>query len=243
MRSQAIAEGLLAMFTDRARASSIVGDLAEAAREKGDAWFWWAYADVLGSAAWRPVAAFVSAAAVAWFGGRYYVGGGCFSALLNVNPASGLPAFLMRVLDNAGEFSAFIFIFAAIRFGLNDRLARLALGFAVLGIVVDWFFFVDYMSVLAAAAITILCVHALRSPMGRRSLGAIAVLWIAFMALDYVGLKTFRAGIDHVLGFRNAPAAYGAWFCFCYFGGLAIACLLCARVHRAVIGSGELVRA
>jgi hypothetical protein len=114
---------------------------------------------------------------------------------------------------------------------------------AVLGIVVDWFFLVDYMSVLAAAAITILCAHGLRSPMGRRSLTTIAALWIAFAALEYLGLKIFRAGIDHVLGFRSAPIADEMWFYCWHLGGFAIACCLRARVLRAVIWSEELVRA
>lgn len=241
MRSQAIAERLLALVSDRARASSILGDLAEAGREKGTPWFWRAYTGVLASFAWRPVAAFAFAVGVAWLGGRYYTGGGSFYSLSEVHSTTGGLATLI-LMNDAGRFSAFIFLFAAVRFGLNDRLTRLALGFAVLGSLVSWFFFLDYMSAVAAAAITALCVHALTSPKGRRSLMAIAVLWIVFTALEYVTLKIFRAGIDHVLGYRSAPAEYEVWFFCCYFGALAIACLLCARVHRAVMRRGELVR-
>jgi hypothetical protein len=242
MRKTQIAEWLLRRFTDDARAASMVGDLAEESATKGRAWFWWAFAGVLASFSWRPVAAFVFAAAVAWFGGRYYAGGGSFYSLSKVHASTGGLATLI-LMNDAGKFSAFIFLFAAVRYGLNDRLARLSLGFAVLGSVVSWFFFLDYMSAIAAAAVTVLCVHSLTSQKGRRSLTAIAVLWIAFMALEYAGLKIFRAGIDHFLGYRSAPAEYEVWFYGCYFGALAIACILCTRVHRAVIGNGELVRA
>lgn len=243
MRKHAFAEWLLSLFTDDARATAVMGDLAETSAEKGSAWFWRAYAGVLASFAWRPAVAFAFVGVVTWFGGRYYRGSGGFYCLISGNaPSSLLGRLTMLVVNSAGEFSAFIFLFAAVRFGLNDRLTRLALGFAVLGSVVSWFYFAEYMSAVTAATVTVLCVHSFMSPKGRRSLMAIVFLWIAFTALEYVGLKIFRAGIDHVLGFRSAPAAYEVWFYSCYLAALAIACWLCARVHRAVIGSRALVR-
>lgn len=243
MRRIAFAEWLLRQFMEQARAMSIVGDLAEVAGEKGAAWFWSSYAGVLASVAWRPACGFALAAAAAWFGGRYYIGSGGLGILIYLYAPSGLPTVLMRVVNHTGDFSAFIFFFAAVRFGLNDRLTRLALGFAVLGLTVDWFSFVNYMPAIAVAAVAVLFVYGLMSQKGRQSLTSITVLWIAFAALHYIALKIFRAGIDDVLGFRRASAVYASWFYFCYIGAMALACFLCSRVHRAVIGNGELVRA
>lgn len=241
MRKRAFAERLLALFTDRARAASIVGDLAEITREKGNAWFWWAYADVFGAAAWRPLAAFVFATAATWFGGQYYLGGG-FYCPSNIYAACLMPAAWLRMVIAAGEFSSFVFLFAAVRFGLNDRLTRLALGFAVLGSVAGWFFFVEYMVAIASTAFAVLCGSALLSPKGRRSLAAIAGLWVAFYCTDHVGRWIFIGVLRHVLRSWDYRPAFPVWFAICYIGGLAACAALCAHVHHALLDEQKLAR-
>ena len=132
---EAMAERVLAWFVGRVRAASVMGDLAEARGERGARWFWLSYADILFAAAWRPVAAFVAVSAGYWCGGRYLVGGVVLSR------GGSVAARFVEAVAMVGAFAAFVFLFAAIRYGLNDRMTRLALGFAVTGQVAGWFFF------------------------------------------------------------------------------------------------------
>jgi hypothetical protein len=241
MRNTAFAEGLLALFMDRARAASVVGDLAEAADEKGDTWFWRAYAGVLASFAWRPVGGFLLAAAGCWWSPRYFsvgVHGGPDVILVGIGKG-----FFIGLVTSLGALSCVIFLFSVIRFGTRDRLTRFSLGFGVVGGVMGWFWWVPAVPVLAAVSIAIMVGYAMWSAIGRRSLAALAGLWLALIALEFAGLKLYRVGIDHVLGYRNSGTAYGIWFSCWYLGVLITACWLCTRVHRRLIGTGELVRA
>ncbi len=241
MRNQKLAEGLLALFMDRARAASVFGDLAEEAGEKGGAWFWRAYAGVLASFAWRPVGGFLLAAAGCWWAPRYFYYG---PSILPDPVVYGISkAFFASTLTGLGALSCFIFLFSVIRFGTRDRLTRLSLGFGVIGGVMGWFWFVPAVPALAAVSIAAIIGAAMWSASGRRSLAALVGLWLVLTALEVGGLILYRAGVDHVLGLKSSQAAYGIWFYSWYFGVLIIACLLCALVHRRLIGSGELVRA
>jgi len=240
MRSQAIAERLLAMFTDRARASSIVGDLAEGAREKGERWFWWAYVGVIASIAWRPLGGFASAAIGCWWGLGYV--GSSFSMAPDGQFAGKALELFLSVMTAAGAISWLVFLFSVIRYGAKDRLTRLSLGFSVIGTMVGWFWWVSMVPAIAAIAIVVLVGYAMVTETGRRGLAALMGLWVAIAALQYAGLKSFRFPIDHTFGYKGAPAIYAAWFWFCYIVVLAVACLLCARVHHAAMGNRELVR-
>jgi hypothetical protein len=241
MRNQKFAEGLLALFMDRARAASVVGDLAEAAGEKGDAWFWRAYAGVLASFAWRPICGFLLAAAGCWWSPRYFAVG--ITAGPDVIPRGiGLNLFVGFV-TTVGALSCVIFLFSVIRFGTRDRLTRLSLGFGVLGGVMGWFWWVPVVPALAAISIVAMVGSAMWSAPGRCSVAALAGLWLALTALEVGALMLYRAVADHLLSPRGSLAGYSIWFSCWYFGVLVIACLLCALVHRRLIGSGELVRA
>jgi hypothetical protein len=45
MRSERIAERVLALFVGRVRAASVMGDIAEERTSRGARWFWWSYAE------------------------------------------------------------------------------------------------------------------------------------------------------------------------------------------------------
>jgi hypothetical protein len=242
MRSTAFAEWLLRQFTDEKRAASMVGDLAEESSEKGSAWFWRSYTGVLTSFAWRPVVAFVLAATAAWFGGSYYPGAG-FYFPISIYAHHGLAEAWLLMVVTAGASSAFIFLFAAIRYGLNDRMTRLALGFAVLGSVAGWFFFLSYMPALATAVVVVLCAYALMSEKGRRCITAIAGLWVAFYCVEWATYSVFIEVHRHVLDRWKYLPAYLPWFYICYVGGLAVCAMLCAKAHRALLEPRDLVRA
>jgi hypothetical protein len=237
MRSERIAERVLALFVGRVKAASVVGDLAEVRGERGARWFWWSYADILLAASWRPVVAFVVVAAGYWYGGRYLVGGAWLSRGGSVGEQ------FVGVTAMVGALSAFVFLYAALRYGLGDRLTRLALGFAVTGQVAGFFFFVNGMAAMAAAAYVVLCGTALLSASGRRALGAIAGLCVAFDLVERVGLRIFRWVPDHGwLNVNSGQWQWWAWVTVCYVGGLAVCAWLCARAHGVVSGGREVAQ-
>src|SRR6516164_5665117 len=61
MPNAALAEWLIARFTDGSRAASAVGDLLELAPERGSFWFWWCIARIIFSFTWRRLLAFAVA--------------------------------------------------------------------------------------------------------------------------------------------------------------------------------------
>jgi len=61
MRSESFAEWIIARFTTRSRAASIIGDLLEAVPQKGKLWFWLSAARVLFSLTWWHPPAYAAA--------------------------------------------------------------------------------------------------------------------------------------------------------------------------------------
>ena len=61
MPNAALAEWLIARFTDGSRAASAVGDLLELTPERGSFWFWWCVARIILSFTWRRLLAFAVA--------------------------------------------------------------------------------------------------------------------------------------------------------------------------------------
>jgi hypothetical protein len=61
MHSSSIAEWIVARFTDKQRAASMVGDLVELEPQKGPPWFWFSLVRVVISLAWRRCLAFIVA--------------------------------------------------------------------------------------------------------------------------------------------------------------------------------------
>src|SRR3981081_2060490 len=69
MHSSSIAEWIVARFTDKQRAVSMVADLVELEPQKGPLWFWLSLIRVVISLAWRRSLAFIVAP---------YAGCGCW---------------------------------------------------------------------------------------------------------------------------------------------------------------------
>lgn len=242
MRSERIAERVLALFVGRVRAASVMGDIAEERTSRGARWFWWSYADILLAAAWRPVMAFVVVAMASWYGGRYLVGSAGLSCGASGTAVCSAESRFLNVVTMVGGFSAFVFLFAAVRYGLRDRLTRLALGFAVTGQVAGWFFFVEGMPAMAAAAYVVLCGTALFSASGRRALGAIAGLSLAFFWVERVVLRIFLAVREHGWLNPSNQTEMWVWWTVCYLGGLALCAWLCAKAHGVVVAESEVAR-
>jgi hypothetical protein len=237
MRREAMAERLLALFVGRVKAASVLGDLAEERGERGARWFWWSYADILFAAAWRPVAAIGVAFATIWYGGRYVAGPNGMVGYTPVEYIAFSRASWLADVVSIGAISTFLFAYSWVRFGSQDRMARLALGFAVTGVMVAWFSFVPVVPWMAAAAYVILCGVALASRKGRRSLAAIgAACAVVVVVADRFGTWLMMNSL------RNhwfKPASWTGiylWLAIFYFVGLGTSAFVCARMHREVAG-------
>jgi hypothetical protein len=231
---EAIAERALGLFVGRERAAAITGALAERADGEGSRWFWWSFVDILLAAAWRPVLAFALAMATIWWGARYLMGSFSDAQVFELHMVWWMDNSWPTAVVSIGGYSAFIFVYSVVRYGMRDSMARLALGFAVTGVMVAWFHFVQEVPMMAAAACVVLCGVAMASREGRRSLAAIvASVVVILCAVNGGGWMFFRAarsGLFKVAGWKEIFEC----ITMCYFVGLALSALLCARMHRVV---------
>jgi hypothetical protein len=122
MPNAALAEWLIARFTDGSRAASAVGDLLELAPERGSFWFWWCIARIILSFTWRRLLAF----AVAYLS-LTFVHTLWFRVLFPLSET--LDARKLGYLPGSfANFSAFVAVaatYVAICYGLRDELTRL----------------------------------------------------------------------------------------------------------------------
>jgi hypothetical protein len=139
LRSALVAEWLLSRFTSSKRAASVVGDLVELKLQKGSVWFWLSIARVLVSLSWRRVAALIAA---------FYVGAWAYRpfemAIIGINtrhrPPSEMWVDFFLALSALGALLLMAFTYAAIRYGLRDRVTQLAMIWAglVAATIVCW---------------------------------------------------------------------------------------------------------
>ena len=130
--SPAIAEWLLARVTDPTRAAAIMGDLTEMAATRGRLWFWTAYARTLITLGWRAPVAFLCAYTYARSTWQVTALIASMHALFHwvpfASPAYRLPIWQLRLEPLLSMLSGLNFLvpFLLVRFGLRDRLTRLA---------------------------------------------------------------------------------------------------------------------
>jgi len=119
MPKTSISESLLALFAGRDRAAAIYGDLTEMAATRSRLWFAAAYARTLLSLTWRPLTAFFAGAILYAF---------LYDRL--VFPAMFVFALAhLHIGELIGDVTLALFFlvpFAAIRYGLRDRVVQLA---------------------------------------------------------------------------------------------------------------------
>ena len=126
MRSHAIAEWIVGRFTSKGRAASILGDLEELKPQKGRLWFWLSLTGVVLSLTWRRLIAFVAALyAGSWAFGAFQV------AILGVHAQHRPPEYpwmpVFLAISWVGAFLWLILLYAAIRYGLQDKLTQASL--------------------------------------------------------------------------------------------------------------------
>lgn len=123
MRSASSAEWIISRCTSKGRASAMVGDLLELVPEKGVAWFWLATIQIVLSLVWRSSLGYVAA---------FFAGLRALGALQlpiygmhwqHRPPVSWQPVF--GWLGSIGIISWMVLPYAAIRFGVRDRVTQL----------------------------------------------------------------------------------------------------------------------
>ncbi|HEY6846502.1 MAG TPA: hypothetical protein VI320_09840 [Terracidiphilus sp.] len=232
MRNAGFAEWMLARWIDRDRALAIVGDLEEAALQKGGAWFWRSFVGVWVASGWRPVAGFVVAA----FGGGYLA-----SRILRAFFYSTLqhtPTRIQRVWGSSLAFPiallCFVALYGAFRFGLRDVVTRVAAAYAVLGTVADCFWWQRTVPLVVLGLAATLLLASLFDRRTRRGTavvwsiaGILAVLWLAVADLASVCAKKWRPpqGALTLSGLAT------------YFAMVWVVCLVCSRMHQRFLES------
>ncbi len=133
MHSSSIAEWVVSRFIDRQRAASIVGDLLESKPQKGSIWiwFWFSLARIIVSHGWRWPVGFIAAFySGMWALGKFQM------VLFGVHAAHRPPEYpwepVFTVLSAFGGLSWMVFFYAAVRYGVGDRVTQL--GFASAGL-------------------------------------------------------------------------------------------------------------
>jgi len=130
VRNVAVAEWIVSRFTSKKRAAAIVGDLLELATQKGRLWFWFSLAGIVVSLAWRRLLAFAAALCVylAAFSASFWV--------TYRHHRFTIPDQHWRtvwgVIFLASNCLWFILVYAAIRYGVRDRVTQLLLALSLL---------------------------------------------------------------------------------------------------------------
>jgi hypothetical protein len=196
MRSAIGAEWIIAQFTDRSRATGIVGDLLETATRRGTFWFWLSVGGIVLSLIWRRTIAFV----VAFYGGLFWrhvflvlveehTRPNAFYAWDPRSPLSSVMWF--------GVVLSMATFYAAIRYGLRDKFAQLALGLWGLFTIVMLYQSIPVVTVLSIALALSILFASVRSAQRRRaSLALGAALVFAFVA-SLLSLY-LRAGLENL---------------------------------------------
>lgn len=137
MRSASFAEWILARFTTRERAASMIGDLLEAVPQKGKLWFWLSVARVLISLTWRRPLAYVVSYGVAfcWFRAFQF-------SVVGVHPMYRVPAIWIvpfRYVTLVSACASAGWAYTATRFGFRDLFVRYLIAVSVLTVAVTFF--------------------------------------------------------------------------------------------------------
>ncbi|MGA2438247.1 MAG: hypothetical protein ABSF57_07010 [Acidobacteriaceae bacterium] len=227
-----IAEWLLARITDPTRAAAIMGDLTEMAGTRGLLWFWTAYARTLISLGWRtPVALLVTYAYLhsIWVlrtiqSSMHWL----FRWVPYAHPAYQPPVwwFYLRPLWSLLTGLYFLAPFLLVRFGLRDRLTRLASALLLLvltGYSNRLLLDIPVEALTAVAVFVALCLRAWRRPM----------VVLALCLAPRLALLEASPYIDQ---YRHRALFHSLWWIELVLMPIATA-LLCLWLYRRMLRS------
>lgn len=186
MPNAAAAEWLIARFTDRSRASAIVGDLLEVTPPNSTPQFWLSVAGVVLSLTWRRLAGFAAALS-------------CMYLLnaLSMPPQTVANRFLAHKLPDAWTPFLLLLVvivealwmaapYAVIRYGLHDRFTQVTLVLCIPFTLISSFWFVPAVLFASLGIVAVILLGFILFAEGRRAILTLAIA----AALGYVGFRS-----------------------------------------------------
>jgi hypothetical protein len=161
---------MIALFTDRSRAVSIVGDLLETEADQQPLRFWLSVGRILFSLTWRRVVAYTAAYCVALFLAREVI-----ALVFEIHPVHALPgnSELLHIAQWFWLVSCIGASYSAVRYGLRDRFVQLALGICGLITVATLYWWMPIVTVPCLALAFSIVIGSVRSAQQIRALVAL----------------------------------------------------------------------
>ena len=229
-------ESLLVLIAGRERAAAIMGDLEELAVTRGRLWFWYAYVRALISLGWRTGG---SAFILAFLCVRFMYGSVIWWLMNHRTPSlmdAGLFGEnnpLVRILCwnlsmMTAQFLYFATPFVMVRFGLQDRLTRLACALFLVSLPV--YTLRPWVMDLSGVVTLFLLAAALAAPLWRRPLAVLAAT-----LLPAVAVKATYLIFLPVHRYRHIPRMPASWVVVSDAISFAIAAVVCVYLHRLLL--------
>lgn len=232
----AVAEWLIARFTDRSRAASIVGDLLEVTAKQGSLAFWFSIAGVVLAITWRHLTGFAAALLFLYLNEAL--------AMALRGPLHGVPSH--HVPDAWMPFFALLSLvvgclwmaapYAVICYGVRDRLAQIAVALSIPLTVFLFFWFVPAAAFVSAAAALLVVIISVSFPRGRRALLALMIA----VAIGDAGLRLAVYLGERFLELAppSVPLTVAVWDSIPIFSAVAVT-IACAWMHHLLLSPKE----
>lgn len=239
MRKLPPAEWFLSQDIGRDRAAAIMGDLEELAQTRGRLWFWTAYVRAIISLGWRTGG---SAFILAFVCLRLMFGTVIPWLMVHRTPSLSDPGLFGENTSGArmlcwnlslvtAQFLCFAMPFVLVRFGLRDRLTRLACALFLVALPV--FSLRPWLMDLSSLLILLIFATALVAPPWRKPLAVLAGAFLPAVAVKvtYFFLHFFlpRKAMRHV--YFIPPH----WALFLDAVSFAIAAIICLKLYRLLL--------
>lgn len=229
-------EWLLARLTDPTRAAAIMGDLLELSATRGRLWFWTNYLRALISLGWRTGApAFILAFVCVRF-----MFGTVIRWLMNhrtpqlMDPGLfGEQSRHVRMLCwnislVTAQFLCFATPFVLVRFGLRNRLTRLACALFLVAIPV--YSLRPWIMDMSGVVTVLIIAAALIAPPWRKPLAVLVGMCLPAIAVKATYL--FLLPSDH---YRHIPRLPSSWVIVSDATSFAVAAIVCVYLHRLLL--------
>jgi hypothetical protein len=224
MRNAAWAEWAIARFVDRRRAASIVGDLLETGTQTGTLGFWLSVIRIVFSLIWRPAAAFVAAYMFGLIGRKVTI-----VALIHAGSGEPLPSVVWLF----GNVLWMAVSYAAIRYGLRDKFAQLALGLCGLVTIVMFYRWKLAVAVACIVLVLTIMVASVRSAHRNRTWAALTTA-VVFGFGGSLLLRGALAKLFHYQLVRSDLGTATVSICF-WLSAVWITTTACARMHDRLL--------
>lgn len=239
MPSTSSAQWIIARLAGPSVAASIVGDLLETAAQRGNVWFWLSVTRIAICYIWRPAIAFVAAFYVGLFWRKF--------AIVSFVHAGHVPRELVAfawwdpsdALFPLMWFGTVLWtasLYAAIRYGLRDKLVQLGLGLCCLVAILVFFWRTPIVTLACMALGLCVVVASVRS--AQRS-NALLLFTAAIVFAFAAGLSSLylRAVLEGLFYQRLFPSeAAQKTFNICFWAWAAwLTTTACAHTHGRLL--------